>query len=97
VALPNRNLLPGTGKVIVPTSTSNVSIAAANNITADMASPKPSSNSREVALTSTKGVGTALSEKSKSSINASQGRIYADKETRGEKEIPIDLYLLELD
>lgn len=42
-------------------------------------------------------VGTALLEKSKSSINASTGRIYADKETHGEKEIPIDPYLLEID
>jgi hypothetical protein len=62
-----------------------------------MASPKRSLNSRETALTSTKGVGVALLEKSKSSINASQGRIYTNKETREEKEIPIDLYLLELD
>jgi hypothetical protein len=94
VALPNRNLLPGTGKVILPTSTNNV---PANNITANIASPRPSSNSREAALTSTQGVGTALSEKDESLINVSRGRIYADKETRGEKEIPIDPYLPGLD
>lgn len=62
-----------------------------------MALSKPSSNSCEAALTSTNGGGTALLEKSKSLINVSQGCIYADKEIYGEKEIPIDLYLLELD
>jgi len=97
MALPNQSILPGTSKVIVPISTSNISIAPANNITIDMALPKRSLNSRETTLTLTKGISIALSEKSKSLINTSQGRIYANKGTRGEKEIPINPYLLELD
>jgi hypothetical protein len=71
VALLNRNLLLGTGKVIVLIFTSNVSIAPVNNITADIVLPKPSLNNREVTLTSTKSVSTAFSEKSKSLINTS--------------------------
>jgi hypothetical protein len=84
MALPNQSILPRTGKVIVPIFMSNVSIAPANNITADIASPKRFLNSRETALILTKGVGAALSEKSKSLINVFQGRIYANKGTRGE-------------
>jgi hypothetical protein len=76
---------------------SNVSIAPANNIIIDMALLKPSSNTREIALISIKGVDTALLEKSKSSVNLSQGHIYTNKEACREKDILIDPYLLELD
>jgi hypothetical protein len=98
VAMWTRNVLPGTGKVIFAAGTTNVGSTPDNNVTADVASPKlPSENRLEAALISTKDIGMALSEQRKSSINVSQGRIYADREARKEREYLIDPYLLALD